>query len=145
VGPVCASSEPVFFARGQCPPAAVWAASGRAGPRRHSRGRACTKLPITRPRTSLESPGLSLSFLFSRPHFPSLFQPRLSFQDPLYRRSYQLSHCTMDSLVSGSVTSAFITTFIAWLLYVITQAVYRLYFSPIAKFPGPKLAAVSFW
>ncbi|KFY39939.1 hypothetical protein V494_03739 [Pseudogymnoascus sp. VKM F-4513 (FW-928)] len=51
----------------------------------------------------------------------------------------------MDSLFGGSVPSALAATLVAWLVYVITQAAYRLYFSPIAKFPGPKLAAVSFW
>jgi hypothetical protein len=29
--------------------------------------------------------------------------------------------------------------------YIVAGAVYRLYFSPVAKFPGPKLAALSFW
>ena len=29
--------------------------------------------------------------------------------------------------------------------YIFFGAIYRLFFSPIAKFPGPRLAALSFW
>ena len=31
------------------------------------------------------------------------------------------------------------------LVYTIYGVIYRLYLSPIAKFPGPKVAALSFW
>ena len=30
-------------------------------------------------------------------------------------------------------------------LYMVYGSIYRLYFSPISKFPGPKLAALTFW
>jgi hypothetical protein len=33
----------------------------------------------------------------------------------------------------------------AWLVYVLFLTYHRLFLSPISKFPGPKLAAASFW
>jgi hypothetical protein len=38
-----------------------------------------------------------------------------------------------------------ITAAAIWLAYLIALGFYRLYLSPIAKFPGPKLAALSLW
>ncbi|RDL41592.1 Cytochrome P450 [Venustampulla echinocandica] len=37
------------------------------------------------------------------------------------------------------------TAVVAALLYVAAASVYRVYFSPLAKFPGPKLAAATLW
>ena len=41
--------------------------------------------------------------------------------------------------------NAFFTTSVLLLFYVLCISVWRLCLSPLAKFPGPKLAALTLW
>jgi hypothetical protein len=52
---------------------------------------------------------------------------------------------TVSILRASSLLSLLTSAGVLWTLYLLGLAIYRLYLSPLAKFPGPRLAALSNW
>lgn len=86
--------------------------------------------------------GILLSISFPPfPTFPKLSSSLRAQLKPSHMVNYKMSSST--ELQSFSTTLTLIV--IAGAVYMIVQAIRRLFFSPTAKFPGPKLAALTYW
>jgi hypothetical protein len=48
-------------------------------------------------------------------------------------------------LAGFSLISILVALFASFILYLVALSIYRLYFSPIASFPGPKYTALTLW
>ena len=56
-----------------------------------------------------------------------------------------LTRMDLHSLQARPVVSSLALACVVWVCYLFGLAIYRLCLSPIAKFPGPKLAALTGW
>ncbi|KAI3321134.1 cytochrome P450 [Xylariaceae sp. AK1471] len=56
-----------------------------------------------------------------------------------------MAHHITELLSQVTSLAAVATSLLAWAVYVVGLVIYRLYFHPLAGFPGPKLAAATGW
>lgn len=68
--------------------------------------------------------------------------PRLS-SGTLPKLSDSIGSFKMSGTVN--VKHAVGVAFVIWVAYLVGLVIHRLYFHPLAKFPGPKYAAISRW
>jgi hypothetical protein len=50
-----------------------------------------------------------------------------------------------DWIQYSNLGSTLVVFTVGGFLSLLAQGIWRLYFSPVAKFPGPKLAALTYW
>jgi low temperature requirement protein LtrA len=77
---------------------------------------------------------------------------RICFSLEIYALQMLFSMATIIKELSGTLSScsfsvfnSLITGLVVLLAWLIILSLYRLYFGPIAQFPGPKLAALTQW
>lgn len=51
----------------------------------------------------------------------------------------------LEPVALYSVASSLTVLGVSYLLFLIGQGIWRIYFSPLSNFPGPKLAALTYW
>ncbi|KAK2734149.1 hypothetical protein FQN57_001864 [Myotisia sp. PD_48] len=97
-------------------------------------------------RSSNIVPGASVTSPFATLPFacPDTNLEHLIVRLASYRAMVELPSSTMKINYPGPIPAITLAAVLTW-IYTLGILIYRLWFSPLSKFPGPKLAAATFW